>query len=81
MGLAISFLLHLGILAWALVTIQGTPELKADEVVPISVAIVTPSELTRMKQGDENAKELEAKAKDKPSPDTSKLDTKKPQLT
>lgn len=78
-GLAISFLLHLGILAWALVTIQGTPELKSDDVVPISVAIVTPSEFTRMKQGDEYARELEAKAKDKPSPDTSKNDTKKPQ--
>lgn len=80
-GLAISFLLHLGILAWALITIQGTPELKADEAVPISVAIVTPSELTRMKQGDEYAKELDAKPKDTPSPDNSKLDTKKPQLT
>lgn len=79
MGLALSFLMHLGILAWALVTIQSTPELSAPEVVPISVAIVTPSELTRMKAGDENAKELEARAKDKPSPDASKNDTRKPQ--
>ena len=80
-GLAISFLLHIGVLAWALITIQATPELKADEAVPISVAIVTPSELTRMKQGDEYAKELDAKPKDTPSPDNSKLDTKKPQQT
>ena len=79
LGLVISIVMHLGILAWALVTIQATPELKPDEVVPISVAIVTPSELTRMKQGDENAKELEAKAKDKPTTDTSKNDTRKPQ--
>ena len=44
LGLALSLVLHLGILAWALISIQATPELRAPDVLPIEVAIVTPSE-------------------------------------
>jgi colicin import membrane protein len=77
LGLAISLVLHLGILAWALVSIQATPELRAPDVTPIEVAIVTPSELTRLKQGNPDAKELEAKAKEEPQP-PSKEEAPKP---
>jgi len=77
-GLAISLLCHAALLAWAFLTIQSTPELRLPDTQPISVAIVTPSELTRMKQGDENAKQLEAKANDTPNPDLSRQEAPKP---
>ncbi len=78
LGLAISFLLHFGILAWAVLTIQSTPELSTPDATPISVAIVTPSEFTRLRQGDENTKQLEAKPSDTPNPDVSKQEAPKP---
>jgi len=67
LGLIISLLMHMALLAWAVLTIQQTPELRLPETVTISVAVVTPSDVTRMKQGDENTKTLESKAADKPS--------------
>jgi colicin import membrane protein len=55
-----------------------TPELKPPEPEPITVALITPSELLRLKQGSETAKELEAKAKDQPKPEISKKEAEKP---
>lgn len=77
-GLAISAVLHAALLAWALFTLQSTKELRLPEPEPIAVALITPSELLRMKQGSETAKELESKAKDEPKPDTSKVEAPKP---
>jgi colicin import membrane protein len=48
----------------------NTPAIAAD--------IITPSEFLRLKQGSENAKKLETKAKEEPKEDDSKNDTKKP---
>lgn len=76
-GLAVSLLLHAALLAWALISIQSMPELRP-ETEAISVAIITPSELTRLKQGDPEAKELEAKAKENPQPTPSEKEAPKP---
>jgi colicin import membrane protein len=77
-GLTLSFLLHAGAIAWAYLAMAATPPLKPPEPEPITVALITPSDLLRLKQGSETAKELEAKAKDAPKPDVSKLEAEKP---
>lgn len=78
LGFIISLLLHAGLLAWAVTSSQQATKIVVPDVVPISVAIVTPSELTRMKQGDQNTKTLESKAADKPSDDDSTKEAPKP---
>jgi colicin import membrane protein len=78
LSFVISLLLHAGLLAWALLSISRTEQIVTPEVVPISVAIVTPSEMTRMKQGDQNTKTLESKADDKPSDDDASKEAAKP---
>ena len=65
-GFVVSMMLHLAVLAWALFSFALTPALDLPDVQPISVSIITPSEMTRIKEGDPDAKELEAKAKDEP---------------
>lgn len=78
-SLVLSLAVHVGLVAWAYYSIASTPEFKAPEPEAISVAIITPSELLRLKKGSESAKELEAKApKKKPEPEKSKKDAKKP---
>ena len=78
LSFVISLGIHVALLAWALLNIQRTPQLDVPDVVAISVAIVTPSEVTRMKQGDQNTKTLESKAADKPSEDDSTKEAAKP---
>ncbi|MBX9926107.1 MAG: cell envelope integrity protein TolA [Hyphomicrobiaceae bacterium] len=78
LGLIFSLLMHLSMLAWAIFSIQQTARLPVPETVTISVAVVTPSEVTRMKQGDENTKNLESKAADKPSEQQSQKEAPKP---
>jgi colicin import membrane protein len=77
-GLTISFVMHCALLAWAVFTIQQTPQLPVPDTVAISVAVVTASDVTRMKQGDQNTKNLESKAADKPSDDNAKKEAAKP---
>lgn len=77
-GLATSLFLHGALLAWAMLSMQRTPELRMEAPEPIAVAMITPSEFLRMKQGSETATELEAKAKDEPKPEASKLEADKP---
>jgi colicin import membrane protein len=77
-GLTLSFLLHVGAIAWAYLAMAATAPLKPPEPEPITVAIITPSELLALKKGSETAKELEAKAKDVPKPEVSKLEAEKP---
>jgi len=78
-GLVISLLCHAALLTWALVTIHRAP---LDDHPPISepvaVAIVTPDDVTRLRKGDRNAKELDAEAKESPRPDTPKKEAPKP---
>lgn len=78
LGLTISLLVHATLLAWAVLTIQQTPELRTPDVVTISVAVVTPSEVTRKKQGDETTKTLESKAADKPADTVPQPEVAKP---
>jgi colicin import membrane protein len=70
--------MHAALLAWSIITIQRTPELMRPEPEPIAVAMITPSEFLRMKQGSETSKELEAKASEKPADVQSQLEAEKP---
>jgi colicin import membrane protein len=73
-----SVVLHVGLLAWALWAVHITDKLDMPDTPPIDVAIITPSELTRLRQGDRDSKELTAKAEDKPSVEISKKEAPKP---
>ena len=77
-GLIISFACHAALLAWAFMSMRAVQELPAPETPSISAELITPSEFLRLKQGAEDAKHLETKAKDKPTPDDSKNEAKKP---
>ncbi len=70
LGLLISFVGHTALLAWAMISVQQLPELP--DTVTIEATIVTPSEFTRLKQGNPDSKKLEAKAKEEPKPEVSK---------
>ncbi len=78
LGFIISLAVHVAVLGWMLVNLHQTPKIDVPDTVTISVAIVTPSEVTRMKQGDENTKNLESKAADKPSEEDSTKEAAKP---
>ena len=58
-SLAISMLVHGALLGWALISFNSTPPLKIPEVRPVEVAIISPDDLTRLRQGDRNSKKLE----------------------
>ncbi len=77
-GLIASVVLHAALLAWALFTIPRTPELRTPDEQPIEVALITPSELLRLKQGALDVTELEAKAKDAPKPEQSIKEARSP---
>lgn len=77
-GFPASFLLHGGILAWALISLEHAKPFKPPEPEPVEVAIITEDGLTRLKQGDRNAKQLEA-ALSPPAPDSKAVkETPKP---
>ena len=78
LGFIISLTLHVLLMGWLVLNLHQTPEIVVPEVVPISVAIVTPSEFTRMKQGDQYTKNLESKAADKPVEDDNTKEAAKP---
>lgn len=76
-GLAVSVLLHAGLLAWALLNFHATPPLKLPDEIPVEVSIISQIDLeTRQKKGDslsklEEAAQSEGKApspKDAPKP-------------
>ena len=76
-GLAVSVLLHAGLLAWALLNIHATPPLKMPDEIPVEVSIISQIDLeTRQKKGDslskiEEAAQAQGKApspKDAPKP-------------
>ena len=77
-GLIFSFACHAALLIWAYGSMRAVPHLPVEETPMISADIITPSEFLRLKQGSEDAKKLETKAKDEPKQDDSKNDTKKP---
>ncbi|MEQ1716191.1 MAG: protein TolA, partial [Hyphomicrobium sp.] len=77
-GLIISLICHAALLFWAIFSMRAVQQLPVEDTPAISAAIVTPSEFLRLKQGAEDSKKLETKAKDEPKPDDSKNETKKP---
>ena len=68
-GLLVSVLMHAALLAWTVVSIQSTPELKAPSIEPVAVDLVTPSELTKLTKGSRDAKLKEARPKESPQAD------------
>ncbi|MGL4396307.1 MAG: cell envelope integrity protein TolA [Hyphomicrobium sp.] len=80
-GLIVSFLCHGALLLWAYASMRAIEQLPTEDTPAISAEIITPSEFLRLKQGSEDAKNLETKANDKPTLDDSKNDTKKPDNT
>ena len=76
-GLVLSLAFHAALLGWALFSMRSVPSLTPDTPA-IAADIITPSEFLRLKQGSEDAKNLETKAKEEPKPDDSQNDTAKP---
>lgn len=77
-GFIASLLMHLALIGWALWGLISTRELRGPEPAAISVAILTPSDVLRLKQGSETSKKLTAKAADKKDPAISKKEADKP---
>ena len=77
-GLATSVVLHAAILAWALFTIQAQRELRMAEPEPIAVDLVNASDLTRLRRGAREAKELEAQPKEAPKTEPAKKEAPRP---
>ena len=61
LALPLSFLLHAALLGWALISFEATPPLKIPEVQPVEVAIISPDDLVRLRQGDRSSKKLETR--------------------
>ena len=80
-GLVISFLCHAALLGWAYLSMRNVQEHIIDDTPAISAEVITPSEFLRLKEGAEDSKNLETKAKEEPKPDDSKNDTKKPEAS
>lgn len=78
LGLAVSLLLHAGLLAWALVTIQTARDLTSPSYEPVAVDFISPSELTKMRAGNRNSKLKEAVAKESPKVEQTPKETPKP---
>lgn len=73
LGILISALLHAGIIAWAVVSINATKPALEPKVQPIIVDIMKVSDLTRIKAGNEKAKpKAKPKAKSEPKKKTTK---------
>jgi len=77
-GLTGSALLHGGLLAWALVSFHETKPFKLPEPEPVEVAIVSESDIVRLRQGDRQSKLLEAQPQVKPSPEAQPQDAPRP---
>jgi colicin import membrane protein len=76
-GLLTSFVGHALLLFYALFDIHAAPP-DLPPIIPIEATIITPSELTRLKQGDPTSKQMEAKAKEEPPTEVSKKEAEKP---
>ena len=77
-GLIMSVIFHVSLLAWALWAVHMTDKHDLPDTPPIDVAIITPSELTRLRQGDPDSQKMTAKADEKPSEEISKKEAPKP---
>ena len=76
-GFLMSLTLHLGLIGWALVSFASTKPLKTPEIEPVEVAIISPDDLIRLKQGDRSSKNLETRAADKPNEQEAKKESQR----
>lgn len=77
-GFIASLILHGVLLGWALLAVITTPPLNIQTPQPVEVALVTEGDIVRLKQGDREAKLLEAEGKDGPAKEPPKKDPPKP---
>lgn len=63
-GLIVSLILHAAILGWTLLSIESTPPLAESKPEPVEISIISPDDIVRLKQGDREAKNMEAEGKD-----------------
>lgn len=76
-GFFASLSLHLGLLAWALLSFASTEPLKPPQARPVEVSIITDDDLVRLKKGDRDSKKLKTRAAEKPEKTNAKKPTKK----
>jgi colicin import membrane protein len=79
-GLLISVLLHAAILGGALISIHSRPEPRVPEPEPVAVGMISPGEVTKVRQGVRTAKLLEAAAKESPKGDLAKKEAARPKM-
>ncbi|MEL7049927.1 MAG: hypothetical protein AAFO75_13410, partial [Pseudomonadota bacterium] len=77
-GFAISLLLHLSLLGWAVGSIWATEPLDAPKVPVIEARLVTVGEFTNLRKGDPNSKKLEVKPDEASPKSPDKKKAKKP---
>ena len=77
-GLLVSVLMHAGLLAWTVISIQSTPELRPHMIEPVAVDMITPSELTRLTKGSRQAKLKEAQPKESPQAEPAPKEAPRP---
>lgn len=76
--LVISTLLHAALLAWALISIEATPDRKIPKPDPVIAEIITESDLVRIRQGSRDAKLGAAVPKESKTPAPLKKEAPKP---
>jgi colicin import membrane protein len=80
-SLVVSVILHSALLASVLFTIKTGEPPRIPELEPLAVDLVTPSDVTRLRQGSRTAKQMEAAPKETPKTEPSKKDAEKPKPT
>lgn len=78
LGLAVSLLLHTGLLAWALVSIQSARDFPMPSTEAVAVDFVTISDVNKMRQGSRQSKLQDAIPKENTKSDPALKETKKP---
>ncbi len=77
-GFVASLILHGVLLGWALLAVITTPPLNIPKPEPVEVAMISEGDLIRLKQGDREAKQLEAEGKEGPAKEPPKKEPPKP---
>jgi colicin import membrane protein len=77
-GLLASFILHVAILGWAMLAVERTPPLVPATPEPVEIAILAPDDITRLKQGDRDSKNMEADGKQGETKEPPKKEELKP---
>jgi colicin import membrane protein len=70
--------MHVAILGGALISIQSRAELRLPETEPVAVGMISPGDVTKVKQGMRTAKLLEAEAKESPKGDQARKKATRP---